>query len=323
MERWYGAVQAWTENYLTRRRIKKERIRSKQKAKNPLLDWIEAFLWAAVVVLIINQYLAQAYQIPSGSMMNTLLIQDRIFVNKMVYGPELIPGAVKLPGFAEPQRDEVIIFESPTYISKGPLFDTLQRLIYMLTFSMVDIDRDEQGMPKPHFLIKRAVGMSGDRIRFKKGEAELMPPGFEEWLPERDFRELAGLEDRTRRLITEDTYPSIRASAWNDAYRSSGFTAPATLRRKAAEMPAVTDMFEWMKYRNEMLYMMHPQDRRIGMLWRRFDTGWYIGEGLIFPLGDNRDNSKDARYFGPVSLDKVLGRAMFVYWPLGRAGAIR
>jgi len=78
-----------------------------------------------------------------------------------------------------------------------------------------------------------------------------------------------------------------------------------------------------MKYRNEMLYMMHPQDRRIGSLWRRFDTGWYIGEGLIFPLGDNRDNSKDARYFGPVLLDKVLGRAMFIYWPLGRAGAIR
>jgi signal peptidase I len=40
-------------------------------------------------------------------------------------------------------------------------------------------------------------------------------------------------------------------------------------------------------------------------------------------MGDNRDNSKDARWFGAVSLDKVLGHALFVYWPLGRLGSIR
>src|SRR6056297_4359138 len=178
MENWFNTVQLWTESALTRRKQKKERIRARQKAKNPVVDWIEAFLWAAIVVLIINQYVAQAYQIPSGSMKNTLKIQDRIFVNKMIYGPELIPGALKLPGFVSPSRDEVIIFESPTYISKGPLFDTLQRLIYMLTFSMVDIDRDAEGNPKPHFLIKRGVGMAKDRIRFVQGELELRPPGF-------------------------------------------------------------------------------------------------------------------------------------------------
>ena len=40
------------------------------------------------------------------------------------------------------------------------------------------------------------------------------------------------------------------------------------------------------------------------------------------PLGDNRDNSKDGRYFGPVSLDNVLGKAMFKYWPINRIGKI-
>jgi signal peptidase I len=42
----------------------------------------------------------------------------------------------------------------------------------------------------------------------------------------------------------------------------------------------------------------------------------------VFPLGDNRDNSRDARYFGPVSLDNVLGRAMIKYWPPSRIGPI-
>jgi signal peptidase I len=40
-------------------------------------------------------------------------------------------------------------------------------------------------------------------------------------------------------------------------------------------------------------------------------------------MGDNRDNSKDARYFGPVRLRSVLGRATFKYWPLTRIGRIR
>ncbi len=323
MDKWFETVQSFTERYLTRRKRKKAYIRAKQKAKNPIIDWIEAFLWAAIVVLLINQYLAQAYQIPSGSMKNTLKIQDRIFVNKMIYGPELIPGTLKLPGFTSPKRDEVIIFESPTYISKGPIFDTLQRLIYMLTFSMVDIDRDAEGNPKPHFLIKRGVGVERDRLRFVKGELELRPPGFDSWIAEEKFRESAELKDRTRRLIEPDTYPLIRASAFHDAYQSAGLPVSQELAAKAEQMPQVTDMFEWIKYRNEMLYKLYPYDRRTGGLWRKFDTGWYIAEGYVFPLGDNRDNSRDARYFGPVSLENVLGRAMFIYWPLDRFGTIR
>ena len=143
----FDRLQILTEVFLTRRarirRIKKE----KQQRKNPVLDWIEAFLWAAGVVLLINQYLFQAYQIPSGSMIDTLLIGDRIFVNKIVYGPELLPGVLKLPSPVRAKRNDVIIFENPSYISRGPAFDIVQRIIYMLTLSFVDIDRDEAWEP--------------------------------------------------------------------------------------------------------------------------------------------------------------------------------
>lgn len=40
-----------------------------------------------------------------------------------------------------------------------------------------------------------------------------------------------------------------------------------------------------------------------------------IGEGQIFVLGDNRLNSHDSRAIGPVGLDRVVGRAEFVFWP--------
>lgn len=40
-----------------------------------------------------------------------------------------------------------------------------------------------------------------------------------------------------------------------------------------------------------------------------------IGSEQFLPFGDNTDNSKDGRYFGPVELEKILGPAFFVYWP--------
>ncbi len=323
MERLFDTVLSITERYLTYRKRKKYRIKKKQQAKNPVVDWIEAFLWAAGVVLLINQYLFQAYQIPTGSMISTLLIKDHIFVNKIIYGPELIPGKFKLPGFKEPKRNEVIIFESPNYISKGPVFDVLQRVLYMLTLSLVDIDKDENGNPKPHFLIKRAAAVGGDSVRFIKGELEIKPPGFENWIAEKEFKKLSSFPDTTRRLTSVEDYPGIRASAFEDAFSTNGINPSDKLSKLASGGSPNGDMFAWMKYRSEANYQISPQDRRYGILWRKFETGWYIPEGWIFPLGDNRDNSKDARYFGPVSLKNVLGKAMFKYWPVNRIGTIR
>ena len=42
----------------------------------------------------------------------------------------------------------------------------------------------------------------------------------------------------------------------------------------------------------------------------------HIGEGQIFVMGDNRQDSHDSRAIGPVDLDQVVGRAEFVFWPL-------
>lgn len=324
MENWYRNVQSVTERFLTWRKIRKEKKLEKQRAKHPVVDWLEAFLWAAGVVLLINQYFFQAYQIPSGSMETTLLIRDRIFVNKMIYGPELIPGRVKLPGFAVPERDDVIIFESPTYLSKGPAFDVLQRVLYMLTLSIVDIDRDEYGNPKAHFLIKRAIGVEKDRLRVDMGNLEYRPPGEQYWIKESDFKRYRSPDYTVRRLVEPSEYKEIRLSAQGDAYESS------SLQMKADQSKAwgnsrnkYNDLFAWSEYRYETLYAINPGSNRYGSLWRTMDSGWYVPKGWIFPMGDNRDNSRDARYFGPVRLRYVLGGAMFKYWPLYRIGIIR
>jgi len=53
----------------------------------------------------------------------------------------------------------------------------VQRIVYMISLSLIDIDRDEYGQPKHHFLIKRAIGMPGDRLRMNQGNVEILPPG--------------------------------------------------------------------------------------------------------------------------------------------------
>jgi signal peptidase I len=321
----FNKVQYITEQVLTRRRALIRVKKEKQKAKNPILDWIEAFVWAAGVVLIINQYLFQAYQIPSGSMIDTLLIGDRIFVNKLIYGPELLPGVGKLPSPFKPQRNQVIIFENPSYISRGPAFDVLQRVLYMLTLSLVDIDRDENGAPKAHFLIKRAVGMSGDRITMKNGEMYFLFPGEDRIVAERDYIKATNMNHRINRLMDVSAYPALQAAGRMAAYSDMGLPVPASLQEqiKGAVSLQYPDYLEHERSRIAVLQAANPQDRRYTMLAARFRLGWYVPEGRIFPMGDNRDNSRDARYFGAVRLSKVLGQGAFKYWPLSRFGSIK
>ena len=86
---------------------------------------------------------------------------------------------------------------------------------------------------------------------------------------------------------------------------------------------AYVDNLAFAEYRSRMNHVIDPSDVGSRVAWRKSSEGWYIPEGYIFPLGDNRDNSRDGRYFGPVQKSKVLGQAFIIYWPFGRAGIVR
>jgi len=322
-----------TEAYLTWRARRRHERKEKQKQKNVILDWVEAFVWSACVVLLVNQYAFQAYEIPSQSMEYTLLghegAHDRIFVNKFQYGPELLPGLFKLPGLVTPQRGDIIIFENPAYISQGPAFDIAQRLIYMLTLSMVDIDREADGSPKAHFLIKRGVGYSGDVVRWRNGDPEFQLPGTSNFITENELKTRQGLAYGNHREMPEvqTRYYQLLPSASRALVQTTQGLTPAK-----ADLAALDELrnlgllhgdpFETERQQDKVRLAVNPQTLDVSSTYFKMENGTWIPDGSIFPLGDNRDNSKDGRYFGPIPLKKILGEAAFRYWPLNRAGGI-
>lgn len=335
---WSIKLQKKTETFLTWRKRRHLAKKEKQKRKNPVLDWADAIISAVFIVLLINQFLLQAYMIPSQSMVPTLKISDRIFVNKLIYGPELLPGLFKINSPRELRRGEVIIFENPSYIPMGPVKDILQRVIYMITLSLVDIDRDEYGRPKHHFLIKRAVATAGDRIRMNKGEVEIMLPGQNYWHTETEIKELYNLQYTRRRIFSPEQYVYFEKAGEALALLDAGLTLSNDQKNAVNRYFYITDSTagpsSWsqkelidnasvQESRYAALYALKPYSRLFREQWSILERGWYIPEGRIFPMGDNRDDSRDARFFGPVRLEKVLGRALFKYWPLSRLGIIR
>jgi len=63
-------------------------------------------------------------------------------------------------------------------------------------------------------------------------------------------------------------------------------------------------------------YVQHtdPSIRPAGYDFRDNFGPYTVPAGDLFMMGDNRDNSNDSRYWGPVDLDLVQGHAMFLYW---------
>jgi len=88
-------------------------VEAVRKRKSVVREYAEAIAIAILLALVIRTLIVQAFTIPSGSMMDTLLVGDYILVNKFLYGPELPVTDYRLPGFRDPSRGDIIVFKYP------------------------------------------------------------------------------------------------------------------------------------------------------------------------------------------------------------------
>jgi signal peptidase I len=88
-------------------------VEPKPRRKSIIREYAEAIAIAVLLALVIRSLVVQAFTIPSGSMMDTLLVGDYILVNKFLYGPELPLTELHLPSLRDPKRGDIIVFKYP------------------------------------------------------------------------------------------------------------------------------------------------------------------------------------------------------------------
>ncbi len=97
-------------------------------------EYAKSFFPVLAVVLILRSFIVEPFQIPSASMVPTLLVGDYILVNKFTYGLRLPVLGTKIVEMGEPERGDVMVFFPPH---------------------------------KDIYFIKRVIGLPGDQITFK------------------------------------------------------------------------------------------------------------------------------------------------------------
>src|SRR3954454_22680099 len=90
---------------------------NKKTSSQPTGKWLwenfKSLAGAVLIYLFVKTLFIEAFRIPSGSMIPTLLIGDWLFVNKLAYGPTIPFTNSHLPGYANPKHDDVVVFVSP------------------------------------------------------------------------------------------------------------------------------------------------------------------------------------------------------------------
>ncbi len=80
--------------------------------RDRLTGWIKPLLTTLVLWFVLRTLLVGAFHITSGSMEGTLLVGDVLFVNKALYGAEIPLIGARMPGFREPRRFDIVVFQS-------------------------------------------------------------------------------------------------------------------------------------------------------------------------------------------------------------------
>jgi len=288
-------------------------------------EFVESALIAIVLVfLVIRPFVVQAFYIPSGSMLDTLHIEDRILVNKFLYH------------FRPPKREDIVVFHAPPVASPDEK-DFIKRVIgqpgdtIQVTPDTVMVDgkpavelTDDPGNSSVNFMHSIQHGLRwADKEHAPRvenntlsinGEAKVVvtPTGQAErrynqlWVNGRQLSYLGEGFQMRNDLSPFGAAPDVQGSVYYPPL--SDQPALIVLKGKTLSMrPGFVSVngtpLKEPYIRQSPRYEMPP---------------YKIPRGDYFCMGDNRNDSNDSHAWCPVDENRIVGRAMLIFWPLNR-----
>lgn len=178
--------------------------KSPSKFTRTVMSWVDAIVYAIILVYFVFAFVGQNYQIPSSSLEKTLLTGDYLFVNKMIYGPRVpmtpvhfplvhneMPiihtksyldnpsiGYKRLKGFRNVESGDIVVFNFPagdTILTRNPSTLDYYQMCELYGRENVIGNSSELGerMYRPvdrrENYVKRVVGLPGERIKIVDG----------------------------------------------------------------------------------------------------------------------------------------------------------
>ncbi|MCM1066250.1 MAG: S26 family signal peptidase [Muribaculaceae bacterium] len=173
--------------------------KSKSKATRSIMSWVDAIVYALILVYFVFSFIGQNYQIPSSSLEKTLLTGDYLWVNKFVYGPRVPMTPVHFPlvhnslfghksyldkpsvsyrrlrGLRNVEEGDIVVFNFPagdtvaTRYEETPQYYEL--LVKQYGRDVVHANKAQFGdiiyrpVDRRQNFVKRAVALPGDRLR--------------------------------------------------------------------------------------------------------------------------------------------------------------
>ncbi|MGX2984942.1 signal peptidase I [Helicobacter sp. 23-1048] len=311
------------------------------KLLKSLWEFCSTWTGAIILALLLIFFFAQAFTIPTRSMVGTFLEGDFLFVKKFSYG-------IPLP--------------------RAPYFDVVLMPDFRGNGHIIEGERPKKGevvvfippIEQTHY-VKRVYGVGGDEVIFTKEGYFLRPNGGDEEIskmyPHAQKREFFGKTfikdpfiEQFNGIMYEEVFwhkddvnpftrPAARTKYFYDEKAMKFYKkvcAQGEIKISDADMRADCDLFEKSfsdeEAQNFVLVknityeeMLSPKgiDTKMSKHTQNGETFFYIKiePDNFFMTGDNRNNSFDSRFFGSVPYKDIVGKPWFIYFSINRANS--
>ena len=246
--------------------------------KSALREYFESAVVTLIMALFGMTFIVQAIKVPTGSMKNTIWIQDHLLVNKFIFGPHERLDLPIIPS-RNIKRGDIVVFKFPED-------------------------------PQTNF-VKRVIALPGETVEYRANHVYING----EELPE--HRVYVEPDDNSpSELQSVEDEPGPPAAKWTVYYYESDRELVSSRFNDEAGLYAVREPFK-VPVKGDPIPDRIKSDPRLRRIYDADENDLYDSD-QYFCMGDNRDNSQDSRYWGTVPRASIVGRAMFVYWSIDR-----